>query len=117
MSGSLTTPRALARLAAWRRAGGYAPATIQLEQRTLARQLPRLARPLARVRRADVEAWLAVRLGEVAPATAARELGALRALYRLLVAEGALTHDPTRGLRVREGARRRPASRLHCRHS
>ena len=109
MSGSLTTPRALARLAAWRRASGYAPATIQLEQRSLGRLLPRLARPLARVRRADVEAWLAARLGEVAPATAARELGVLRALYRLLVAEGALGHDPTRELTVREGARRRPS--------
>jgi site-specific recombinase XerD len=104
VSGSLTGARARARLRAWREAGAFASATIRFEQACLKRLLPRLGRPLARLRRADVEAWLARRLCEVRPATAARELSALRALCRLLLADRCLARDPTAGLVVQLGA-------------
>jgi len=102
----LTTAQALARLRGWREARGQAPSSIAVEQRTLRRLLPRLGRALGRATRADLERLLAARLAEARPATVARELRSLRALYRLLEAEGATGGDPTRGLCVRPGAAR-----------
>ena len=55
---------------------------------------------------ADVEALLAARLGEVRPASVARELSSLRALCRILLERGELAVDPTAGLRVQIGAQR-----------
>jgi site-specific recombinase XerD len=97
----------LALLDAARAARGSPEATRHGEQRALRVLLPRLGASLARASRADVEALLAQRLAEVSPATAARELSALRALYRVLGEAGRLAHDPTRGLRVKQGAQRR----------
>ncbi|MGE0706920.1 MAG: tyrosine-type recombinase/integrase [Planctomycetota bacterium] len=107
MSGRrLTTAAALA-LLRQRRGPCMAASTVTLEQRALARLLPRLGRALGAATRADLERLLAARRAEVAPATVARELTALRALYRLLVDEGLVRHDPTRGLRVAPAAQRR----------
>ncbi len=100
MSSRLTESRALALLLRWRRAGAYAEATIKLEQRTLPRLLPRLGTSLTRATRSDMETLLATRLGEVKPSSVARELTALRGLYRVLVEEGLVSADPTAGLSV-----------------
>ena len=101
MSTRLTVARALARLERARVAGACASATVTCEQRALRRLLPRLGRSLPRVERAHVEALLAQRLSEVAPASVARELSSLRALFRLLVRDGLLSADPTERLVVR----------------
>lgn len=96
----LTAGRALAMLREWREATAFSPATIALEQSSLARLLPRFGKALARIRRPDVEALLAARAGEVRPASVARELTALRALFRLLAEAGLVPGDPTDGLSV-----------------
>lgn len=77
---------------------GYAPSTLTFERRLLRALLPRLGKPLGRVRPADVRALFAVRSGEVANDTAARELGTLRVFFALLVEEGLLPTNPAADL-------------------
>ena len=102
-----TQARALLLFEERRAAAGRAPSTRALERSVLARLLPRLGLPLARVRRAHLEALLVQRLTEVSPATAGRELSTLRRFWDLLQREGWVDHDPTRGLAVRPGRPRR----------
>ncbi|MGE0709336.1 MAG: tyrosine-type recombinase/integrase [Planctomycetota bacterium] len=106
MSERLTTEGACARLLRWRQAGGYSARVTHQEQRALRRLLPRLGKALGRVTRDDVERLLAARLERAKPATVARELLNVRALYRVLLEEELVRHDPTAGLRVKIGAQR-----------
>ena len=103
----LSLPRALARFEQRRAAAGLAPATRSLDASVLQRLLPRLRRPLARVRRPHLELLFARRLEEVSAATAARELSTLRAFWAHLLREGWAQQDPTRGLAIRQAAPRR----------
>ena len=103
----LTQARALALLKARREAANGSPSSVLLEQRQLRRVLPRLEVSLQRATREAVERWLAARLGEVAATTAAHELRSLRALYRLLLAEGLVTRDPTQGVEPTQGEHER----------
>lgn len=89
MSGRLTSAAALALLRSRREARGLKAST------------------LSRLTRGDVERVLAARLAEASPRTVASELSCLRVLVRLLLVEGLLDADPTRGLRVARGTPRR----------
>lgn len=109
MTRSLTRARALEAFAEARRCAGCARATIAFEQRLLRAALPRLkARSLARVTRADVEAYLASRARQVRATTVSRELTVLRSFFAFLVREGLLALDPAQGLTTRPGTPRPP---------
>ena len=69
---------------------GYAASTVAVEARLLRALLPRLRRPLAKVRHDDVRTLLAFRCREVSRDTAARELYTLRVMFAVLVEEGHL---------------------------
>ncbi|MGQ0671516.1 MAG: site-specific tyrosine recombinase XerD [Hyphomicrobium sp.] len=58
--------------------------------------------------RSDLTAYLQSLASELAPASRARRLSAMRQLYRFLAAEGHVTDDPTTGLQTPGRARRLP---------
>ena len=76
------------------------PATRRNRLRVLRAFLAALGKPVRRIERGDVEAYLAL-WAELAPASQKQALSAVRGLCRFLAGEGVLERDPTQGLTVR----------------
>lgn len=94
MSGHLTRELAIELHCQSRQRQGYAASTIALEARFLRGLLPRLNRPVAKVRAEHVQALLGWRNTEVSRDTAARELNTLKVMFATLVEEGLLKRNP-----------------------
>jgi len=88
---------------------GRSPNTLAAYRRDLTAYSEFLAaseRSLDDVNTADLEVYLGARRGQVAPASVARQLAAMRMLHRFLVDEGRRADDPTAdldGIRVPAG--------------
>lgn len=99
----IAAPDALATYERAMRLRGHSPVTIEENVAAARRFLAHAGRPPRRLRRRDVEAYLARLQGAgAARTTIARVLGVLRAFFRSLVAE-TFQQDPTRGLVVDPG--------------
>lgn len=96
----LTTQAALRALEDYRLRRNHSRTTIQTEAALLRALLPKLNNSLSRLTVDDVRAYLARRAEQVRPSTTARELSALRVLFRALGEAGLLHRDPTAGLPI-----------------
>jgi site-specific recombinase XerD len=94
VSGHLTREVAIELHCQSRQRLGFAASTIALEARLLRALLPRLLRPLAKVRPEHVQALLGWRNTEVSRDMAARELNTLKVMFATLVEEGLLKRNP-----------------------
>jgi site-specific recombinase XerD len=88
---------------------GHSPETIKENLATVKRFLAHADRPPRRLRRREVEGYLAdLQRAEVAGSTMARALGVLRMFFRSLAEAGVIEQDPTVGMTTKESEPRPP---------